>query len=118
MIPRGEVGLIFASIGLAQGVLDDELYGALLLVVLLSTVITPPLLRWRIGATPGADVGELDEFVTEQPADRLDRAQRRRDRPRRPSAIECRHRGGAGSGGAGRPRSAIRAAPGVVRRSP
>src|SRR5215207_10622868 len=46
MIPRGEVGLIFASIGLAQGVLDDELYGALLLVVLLSTVVTPPLLRW------------------------------------------------------------------------
>ncbi len=49
MIPRGEVGLIFASIGLAQGVLDDELYGALLLVVLLTTVVTPPLLRWRIG---------------------------------------------------------------------
>ena len=48
MIPRGEVGLIFASIGLSQGVLDDELYGALLLVVLLTTVVTPPLLRWRI----------------------------------------------------------------------
>ena len=53
MIPRGEVGLIFASIGLAQGVLDDELYGALLLVVLVTTVVTPPLLRWRIGATAG-----------------------------------------------------------------
>ena len=49
MVPRGEVGLIFASIGLAQGVLDDELYGALLLVVLLTTVIAPPALRWRMG---------------------------------------------------------------------
>ena len=69
MIPRGEVGLIFASIGLAQGVLDDELYGALLLVVLLTTVITPPLLRWRIGRQGRADIGDLDEDVTPEPAD-------------------------------------------------
>jgi Kef-type K+ transport system membrane component KefB len=48
MIPRGEVGLIFASIGVAVGVFDDELYAVVLLVVLLTTVITPPLLRWRI----------------------------------------------------------------------
>jgi hypothetical protein len=51
MIPRGEVGLIFASIGLSSGALGDDLYGALLVVILLSTVITPPLLRLRIGAT-------------------------------------------------------------------
>lgn len=48
MIPRGEVGLIFASIGLARGVLDDDLYGALLIMILVTTVIAPPLLRWRI----------------------------------------------------------------------
>lgn len=48
MVPRGEVGLIFASIGVAIGVFDDELYAVVLLVVLLTTVITPPLLRWRI----------------------------------------------------------------------
>ncbi len=48
MVPRGEVGLIFASIGLANGVLDAEAYGALLLVLLLSTVITPPWLRVRV----------------------------------------------------------------------
>ena len=68
MIPRGEVGLIFASIGLAQGVLDDELYGALLLVVLMTTVITPPLLRWRIAAGSGAPTSiDLDEDVTPEP---------------------------------------------------
>ena len=49
MIPRGEVGLIFASIGVTVGVFDDELYAVVLLVVLLTTVITPPLLRWRVG---------------------------------------------------------------------
>jgi Kef-type K+ transport system membrane component KefB len=47
MIPRGEVGLIFATIGLRNGVLDDDLYAALVLVVLVTTVITPPLLRMR-----------------------------------------------------------------------
>lgn len=48
MIPRGEVGLIFATIGLNEGILGENLYAALLLVVLLTTVITPPILRWRL----------------------------------------------------------------------
>jgi Kef-type K+ transport system membrane component KefB len=48
MMPRGEVGLIFASIGLSKGVLDDELYGALLLMVLVTTLITPPLIRLKL----------------------------------------------------------------------
>ena len=48
MIPRGEVGLIFATIGLQEGVLDNDLYAALLLVVLATTLAAPPLLRWRM----------------------------------------------------------------------
>jgi Kef-type K+ transport system membrane component KefB/predicted amino acid-binding ACT domain protein len=67
MIPRGEVGLIFASIGLAQGVLDDELYGALLLVILMTTVITPPLLRWRIDRVGRADTSRLDDDTSPPP---------------------------------------------------
>lgn len=55
MIPRGEVGLIFASIGLSAGVLGGDDYGALVLVVLATTVLTPPMLRWRLGAQ-SADV--------------------------------------------------------------
>ena len=51
MIPRGEVGLIFASIGLSNGVFGKDLYGAIVAVILLTTVATPPLLRMRIGAT-------------------------------------------------------------------
>ncbi|MEY2966532.1 MAG: High-affinity Na(+)/H(+) antiporter NhaS3 [Actinomycetota bacterium] len=50
MVPRGEVGLIFATIGVNVGVFDDELYAVVLLVVLVTTVITPPVLRWRINS--------------------------------------------------------------------
>ncbi|MSO37728.1 MAG: hypothetical protein EXQ69_05685 [Acidimicrobiia bacterium] len=48
MLPRGEVGLIFATIGLQRGILDDPLFAALLLVVLATTLMTPPLLRRRL----------------------------------------------------------------------
>jgi len=54
MVPRGEVGLIFASIGLTTGVLNTDQYGALLIVVLVTTIITPPLLRLRLGRTGSA----------------------------------------------------------------
>ena len=45
MIPRGEVGLIFAQLGLAQGILDAQLYAALLLVIALTTLLPPFLLK-------------------------------------------------------------------------
>ncbi len=48
MLPRGEVDLIFASLGLRLGVIDRNTYSALLLVVLATTFVTPPLLRWRV----------------------------------------------------------------------
>ncbi|MEX2554234.1 MAG: cation:proton antiporter [Actinomycetota bacterium] len=47
MIPRGEVGLIFAALGLSGGILDAQQHAALILVVLATTVATPPLLRER-----------------------------------------------------------------------
>jgi len=52
MMPRGEVGLIFASIGLSAGVLGGDEYGALVIVVLATTIVTPSLLRWRLGNGP------------------------------------------------------------------
>ncbi len=45
MVPRGEVGLIFASIGRSLGVLDDALFTALVLMVIVTTFVTPPALR-------------------------------------------------------------------------
>ncbi|MCA1841639.1 MAG: cation:proton antiporter [Actinobacteria bacterium] len=48
MIPRGEVGLIFATIGLREHVFGEDVYGSLLLVVLATTLMTPPILRWLL----------------------------------------------------------------------
>lgn len=68
MIPRGEVGLIFARMGLATGALTSQLYSAIALMVLVTTFITPPLLARKIGAapTPGPDrpgMGGIDDLV-------------------------------------------------------
>jgi Kef-type K+ transport system membrane component KefB len=49
MIPRGEVGLIFAQMGQESGVLDAALFAALLFMVLGTTGMTPPLLRYLFG---------------------------------------------------------------------
>jgi Kef-type K+ transport system membrane component KefB len=49
LVPRGEVGLIFASIGRSLGVLDANLFSIIIIVVLLTTLVTPPLLTWAIG---------------------------------------------------------------------
>jgi Kef-type K+ transport system membrane component KefB len=44
MIPRGEVGLIFAQMGLTSGALDVRLFSAITLMVMATTFMTPPLL--------------------------------------------------------------------------
>ncbi|MDH4283748.1 MAG: cation:proton antiporter, partial [Gallionellaceae bacterium] len=46
MVPRGEVGLIFAQLGFSQGILSSELYAALLIVIALTTMAPPLLLKW------------------------------------------------------------------------
>jgi Kef-type K+ transport system membrane component KefB len=46
MIPRGEVGLIFAGIGRTLEVIDDEVFAAIVLMVVFTTLITPPALKW------------------------------------------------------------------------
>lgn len=68
MIPRGEVGLIFAQMGLASGVLTTGMFSALTLMVMVTTFIAPPLLR--LSFPPRADVGPrelggLAEITTE-----------------------------------------------------
>jgi Kef-type K+ transport system membrane component KefB len=45
MVPRGEVGLIFAGVGLAAGVIAEDLYSALIVVVMLTTFAAPPWLK-------------------------------------------------------------------------
>lgn len=48
MIPRGEVGLIFAQMGLTTAALTSQLFSALTLMVLVTTLVTPPLLAYMV----------------------------------------------------------------------
>ncbi len=52
MMPRGEVGLIFAGIGKGIGVVDEGLFSAIVLLVMVTTVLAPILLRITMGANP------------------------------------------------------------------
>jgi len=49
MMPRGEVGLVFASIGKSLGVIDDAMFSAVVLMVIVTTLATPPLLKSILG---------------------------------------------------------------------
>ena len=60
MIPRGEVGLIFAAIGRqlrigGERVVDGETFSALVIMVMVTTLVTPPLLKWSLGRLPAGD---------------------------------------------------------------
>jgi len=53
MIPRGEVGLIFASIGLGltlhgERIVDEGIYSAVVIMVIVTTLVTPPALKWSL----------------------------------------------------------------------
>jgi len=52
MIPRGEVGIIFAGFGLTLGVIQDDLYSAILVMVVLTTLVAPPLLKHLLRNVP------------------------------------------------------------------
>ena len=48
MVPRGEVGLIFANVGLALGVVTDELFSVIVVMVILTTLLPPPILTYLL----------------------------------------------------------------------
>jgi Kef-type K+ transport system membrane component KefB len=52
MMPRGEVGLIFAGIGKGIGVVDEGLFSAVVLLVMVTTVLAPIMLRATMGSSP------------------------------------------------------------------
>lgn len=65
MIPRGEVGLIFASIGATlvlggERIIDATTYSAVIIMVIVTTLVTPPLLKWSLASRPisGEDRGK------------------------------------------------------------
>jgi Kef-type K+ transport system membrane component KefB len=59
MIPRGEVGLIFANIGLqlhigGEGIISPTTFTAVVIMVMVTTLLTPPLLGWSLRGKPAS----------------------------------------------------------------
>ena len=73
MIPRGEVGLIFAGIGAtlmlpnAEGVQEPVVgaatFGAVVIMVVLTTLVTPPVLKWSLTRGDNRDAPDEAEAV-------------------------------------------------------
>ncbi|MFQ4135284.1 cation:proton antiporter [Nodosilinea sp. PGN35] len=66
MIPRGEVGLVFAGVGAASGVLTESLDAAIIVMVIFTTFLAPPLLRVVFKEDEGAIAQSLSEPVVEE----------------------------------------------------
>jgi len=80
MVPRGEVGLIFAQMGLATAAIGAGEFGALMLMVLATTFVTPPLLSWIARPPAPASIedqpgdGGIDDLVYGATPDEPDRS--------------------------------------------
>ena len=52
MVPRGEVGLIFAELGRVSNIFNNEIYAGMVIVIALTTILPPIIMKWsynRIG---------------------------------------------------------------------
>jgi fructose-specific phosphotransferase system IIA component len=68
MVPRGEVALIIAGIGLSKGILGESIFGAAIMMTLLTTIIAPPLLNFVLKINKCGtkkDVNSDDTVTTE-----------------------------------------------------
>lgn len=62
MVPRGEVGLIFAAIGRQLGVITDQVFSVIVIMVILTTLLTPPILTFLL-KRKGKETIQLQETV-------------------------------------------------------
>jgi Kef-type K+ transport system membrane component KefB len=60
MIPRGEVMLIVATVGLVEGIIDQNTFSVVIILVIATTLLAPPLLRVLF---PKVRKAELDKVV-------------------------------------------------------
>jgi Kef-type K+ transport system membrane component KefB len=49
MVPRGEVGLIFAELGRVSGIFNNEVYAGMIIVITLTTLLPPFMIKWFYG---------------------------------------------------------------------
>ena len=58
MVPRGEVGVVIASLGLAAGVFTEQIYAVIVAMSLLTAMVTPPILALLLKRAPTEAVDE------------------------------------------------------------
>ena len=92
MVPRGEVGIVVAGLGLSAGAIDSEIYSVVVGMAIITTLIVPPLLPWLVrraeaeaapaggpgGPAPGIE--DDDGVVGNQAAEMHERTAGSRDR--------------------------------------
>ncbi len=64
MISRGEVGLVIAALGVDYGILSPEVFTVIVFVVLVTTIMTPPLVRWSFREPPAPTEPDAEELAT------------------------------------------------------
>ncbi len=69
MIPRGEVGLIFAQIGLSTKLLNSGLYSAVAMMIMITTLVTPPILRRLLERRAAEELHGEADYVMDAPLD-------------------------------------------------
>lgn len=57
MVPRGEVGVVIASLGLVAGVFSNEIYAVIVAMSLLTSIVTPPVLAMLLKHQQGENIG-------------------------------------------------------------
>lgn len=72
MIPRGEVGIVVAQIGLGLAAIDAQFFAAVLFMAVASTLIAPPLIKLAFAEDKDGD-GVIDDFVPDEKTDEYSR---------------------------------------------
>jgi Kef-type K+ transport system membrane component KefB len=68
MVPRGEVGLIVASIGLSRGAIPEAVFSAVVIMSIVTTVLAPPLLKLLYLRWPAGEDAEAEPASESPPA--------------------------------------------------
>jgi Kef-type K+ transport system membrane component KefB len=60
MVPRGEVGIVVAGLGLSAGAIESEIYTVVVGMAIITTLVVPPFLPALVRAAEGSDVASAD----------------------------------------------------------
>lgn len=70
MVPRGEVGLIFAELGRSTGIFNIEVYAGMVIVITLTTLLSPFALKWFYSHHVGVTTNPREHYIENRPTAR------------------------------------------------